>query len=118
MSTSTVSSSRSRKRNLLLAIVTTVLTALLFGFAGTIILAGIANSGRDARMTYRSLDYDVTVEDDGSLHIVETVVVKLDKQKKRQPWRQIYQRYTLDSNQLTGISGISVEQLDTGDIYA
>ncbi len=117
MSTSTVHSPRSCKRNLLLAVVTTIITALLLGFAGTVILAGIANSGRDARMAYRTLDYDVTVQDDGSLRIVETVDVRLDKQKNHKPWRQIYQRYTLDSNQLTGISGISVEHLDTGDIY-
>lgn len=117
MSTSTVSSPRSCKRNLLLAVVTTIITALLLGFAGTVILAGLANGGRDAHMAYRTLDYDVTVEDDGSLRIIETIDVRLDKQKNRKPWRQIYQRYTLDSNQLTGISGISVEHLDTGDIY-
>lgn len=117
MSTSTVKSPRSCKRNLLLAVVTTIITALLLGFAGTILIAGIANSGRDARMAYRTLDYDVTVEDDGSLRITETVDVRLDKQKNHKPWRQIYQRYTLDSNQLIGISGIAVESLDTGDIY-
>ncbi len=117
MSTSDTPSIPSRKQNIVLVIVVTILTPLLLGFVGTVILAGIANSGRDARMQYRSLDYDVSVEDDGSLRIVETVDVRLDKQKNNKPWRQIYQRYTLDSNQLTGISGIAVENLDTDDIY-
>ena len=81
----------------------------------------IATEGSSADLTYRSLDYDVQVEDNGDLRITETVDIKLDKREDSddnvKPWRQLYQTYQLKSSNLTNISDISVKNLSTGREY-
>lgn len=88
--------------------------SLLLGFAIAL--------GDGADLTYRTLDYDVQVEPDGDLRIVETVDIRLDKREDGddnvKPWKQLYQQYTLRSSNLTNITDVSVRDLATGEEYA
>ncbi len=99
--------------------------SLVMGVIVTVFALGlgylIATEGNSADLTYRSLDYDVQVEDNGDLRITETVDIKLDKREDSddnvKPWRQLYQTYQLKSSNLTNISDISVKNLGTGREY-
>ena len=99
--------------------------SLVMGVIVTVFALGlgylIATEGNSADLTYRSLDYDVQVEDNGDLRITETVDIKLDKREDSddnvKPWRQLYQTYQLKSSNLTNISDISVKNLSTGREY-
>lgn len=92
-----------------------VVVALLIGYFA-------ANAGDDSALTYRTLDYDVQVQENGNLRIRETIDMKLDSREDSDdnvvPWRQLYQQYTLKSTNLTNITDISVKNLTTGTQYA
>ena len=68
-----------------------------------------------ADMTYRSANYEVEVQRNGDLKIREHIDVALKKRGK--PWRQLYQQYRLDPDQLTAITGVSVKNTTTGETY-
>ncbi|WEV53259.1 DUF2207 domain-containing protein [Bifidobacterium sp. ESL0704] len=95
--------------SLILAAVVTALVALI-----------LAPSG-DGTMSYRSLDYDMTVRPNGDLRVVEHVDVKLGKRRDsdgdKAPWHQLFQRYKLDSKQLSAITDVSVKDARTGEEY-
>lgn len=78
----------------------------------------VATDANDSDLSYRTLDYNVRVEDNGDLRIRETVDVKLDSRKDSddnpKPWKQLYQQYTLRSSNLTNITNISVKNLTSG----
>lgn len=98
-------------------VLSVVVTAVAFSFILGI-TAVIAYNRPD--LSYNALDYDVTVEEDGNLRIVETVDVRLDKREdddETVPWRQLYQQYRLRATDLTNISDISVKDLTTGVTY-
>ncbi|MEE1295910.1 MAG: hypothetical protein UHD09_03470 [Bifidobacterium sp.] len=99
---------------LVAAAVVGVLAALLCGL-GALDVSG----GSDSDLTYNSLDYDVQVRKDGSLRIEQVVDVRLgerdsDDDGEARPWKQLYQRYTLNSANLTDITDVSVERLPDG----
>ena len=81
----------------------------------------VATDANDSDLSYRTLDYNVRVEDNGDLRIRETVDVKLDSRKDSddnpKPWKQLYQQYTLRSSNLTNITNISVKNLTSGEEY-
>lgn len=78
----------------------------------------VATDANNSDLSYRALDYNVRVEDNGDLRIRETVDVKLDSRKDEddnpKPWKQLYQQYTLRSSNLTNITNISVKNLTSG----
>lgn len=96
------------------ATVVTVCAALL---ATLIIVFG----GDDAAISYRSLDYDVTMQPDGDLRITQHIDVRLGEREDDDgdavPWKQLYQQYTLDPDNLTAISDVSVTDATTGTAY-
>lgn len=67
-------------------------------------------------LSYRSVDYQVKVMANGDLRITEHIDVKL--QNRDRPWRQLYQRYTLDPDKLTAITDISVKNTTAGVSYS
>ena len=81
----------------------------------------VATDANNSDLSYRALDYNVRVEDNGDLRIRETVDVKLDSRKDEddnpKPWKQLYQQYTLRSSNLTNITNISVKSLTSGEEY-
>lgn len=81
----------------------------------------VATDANNSDLSYRALDYNVRVEDNGDLRIRETVDVKLDSRKDEddnpKPWKQLYQQYTLRSSNLTNITNISVKNLTSGEEY-
>ncbi|MEE0654106.1 MAG: DUF2207 domain-containing protein [Bifidobacterium criceti] len=95
---------------------TFVVCALVFGVG--FLIAKDANS---SDLEYRSLDYDVHVQENGDLRIKETVDIKLhertDSDDNSIPWKQLYQTYTLNAAQLTNITDVSVKNLTTGEAY-
>ncbi|WP_044084696.1 DUF2207 domain-containing protein [Bifidobacterium gallicum] len=98
------------------AIVATLIAAALTIGIGI----GIGAAESDSQMKYNSLNYDVTVADNGDLRIVQDIDVRLDKRGSgddAKPWRQLYQQYTLNTNNLLDITDISVENLTTGETY-
>ena len=76
----------------------------------TVFLHGTTSSD----IVYNSLDYQI-VQDGDDLHITQEIDLTLKKRGK--PYRQIYQQYTLDPRNLTGITDISVKDLNSGREY-
>ncbi|KAB8299597.1 DUF2207 domain-containing protein [Bifidobacterium apri] len=74
-----------------------------------------SRAGASPDLSYRSADYHVDVLPNGDLKITEHIDVKLDDRDK--PWRQLYQRYKIDPDQLTGIADISVRNTTSGITY-
>ena len=76
----------------------------------------------DAAMSYRSLDYEVTVQPDGDLEITQHVDLRLNEREDDDdntvPWKQLYQQYRLNPDNLTAITGVSVTDASTGETYA
>lgn len=77
----------------------------------------------DGVLSYRSMDVDAQIEENGNLTIAETLDVYLpergeDDDGNEIPWRQLYQTYELQSDGITGICDISVENLTTGEQYS
>ncbi|WEV72226.1 DUF2207 domain-containing protein [Bifidobacterium sp. ESL0790] len=83
-----------------------------------------------APMTYHSLDYDAEVTPNGDLRLTEHIDAKLGKRDGKAPWRQLYQRYTLndapgkatddvadDENTLGAITDVSVKNVTTGQTF-
>ena len=72
-----------------------VITAIAALFATFIIVFG----DDDAAMSYRSLDYEVTVQPDGDLEITQHVDLRLNEREDDDdntvPWKQLYQQYRL-----------------------
>lgn len=96
-------------------------TAASYGVGAVVIVAVIAialTCGADEpELFYRTLDYDVAIQGDGDVAITQTIDMKLNARGNDERWRQLYQQYTLDSAQVTNISGISVTDLDSGEEY-
>ena len=95
-----------------------VITAIAALLATFIIVFG----DDDAAMSYRSLDYEVTVQPDGDLEITQHVDLRLNEREDDDdntvPWKQLYQQYRLNPDNLTAITGVSVTNASTGETYA
>ncbi|NMA53538.1 MAG: DUF2207 domain-containing protein, partial [Bifidobacterium sp.] len=95
-----------------------VITAIAALLATFIIVFG----DDDAAMSYRSLDYEVTVQPDGDLEITQHVDLRLNEREDDDdntvPWKQLYQQYRLNPDNLTAITGVSVTDASTGETYA
>ena len=76
----------------------------------------------DADLSYRTLDYEVTVTADGDLEVTQHIDIKLkqreDDDGDTRPWKQMYQQYTLDSSKLTDITDITVTNVSDGTTYS
>lgn len=94
---------------LVAALVTCLVTALL-----------VFNRNRPD-LVYDSVDYDVQVLDNGDLHISQNLTITMNSREddngNRRPWRELYQRYQIKPDRLTGISDISVTDLTNGSRY-
>lgn len=101
----------------------------LFALAGTVVILAIAlisawgvrGESANADLTYRSLDYEVTVGADGRLVITQHIDMRLDKRTDSnddvRPWTQLYQQYRLTASNLTAIEDVSVRNATTGETY-
>lgn len=103
-----------------------IVRALGLSLVGALILAALCAGalilGTDgADLSYRTLDYDVTATADGDLKVTEHIDIKLRKRKdddgKTKPWKQLYQQYTLKTDNLTDITDISVRNVTNGIDY-
>ncbi|WEV53260.1 DUF2207 domain-containing protein [Bifidobacterium sp. ESL0704] len=81
----------------------------------------------NADLVYNSLEDDVKVLPNGDLHLTEHIDMELqtreDKDGKAKPWRQLYQRYTLNRTDkakgpLSDIVDVSVKNTSNGQEYA
>lgn len=108
-------------KHLMRATIAALLATVITG-AGAVILLLAVHSGSSAPLSYRTLDYNVTVNPDGSMRIVETIDMHLRERENDDgdtvPWRQFYQRYTLRSTDVTDITDISVKNVSTGETYS
>lgn len=86
-----------------------LVACLVIAFA--FVIVNLSDTGSSSAMQYTNLNYDVQTQPDGSLSIVEDVTVQLKSRDDDTPWHQIYQTYTLDSRQLSSITGVSVTQI-------
>ena len=89
---------------------------------GAIVLGAVFDSGEDADLSYRSLDYEATALPSGDLRVTQHIDMKLrerstDDDDGYRPWKQLYQQYTLKATNLTDISGISVTNVTEGRTY-
>lgn len=109
-----------KKRLIRAAIFSVIITLMVSGmfilFAFT---AAVAGSGAD--LSYRTLDYDATFTTEGDLKVTQHIDMKLLKRKDdngdTKPWKQLYQQYTLRSDNLTDISDIYVRNVTDGTTY-
>ncbi|AKV56210.1 hypothetical protein AB656_06740 [Bifidobacterium actinocoloniiforme DSM 22766] len=88
--------------------------SLLIALATVLILAGLfsAFSTHLPDLSYNAVDYDVTVLPNGDLKIKERIDMKMLSREGNTPWRQLYQRYNINPGNLTGISDISLYDVD------
>uniref|UniRef100_UPI0025EB3F69 DUF2207 domain-containing protein n=1 Tax=uncultured Bifidobacterium sp. TaxID=165187 RepID=UPI0025EB3F69 len=72
-------------------------------------------------LVYDSVDYDVQVLNNGDLRISQTLTVTMNSREddhgKKRPWRELYHRYQIKPDRLTGISDVSVTDLTNGSTY-
>ncbi|MBT1164789.1 DUF2207 domain-containing protein [Bifidobacterium felsineum] len=110
-----------RKRLIRATIISVVITLMVSGmfivFAfGTTMAAGVVSD-----LSYRTLDYDATITTEGDLKVTQHIDMKLMKRKDEngdtKPWKQLYQQYTLRSDNLTDISDIYVRNVTDGTTY-
>lgn len=100
-----------------------LLRSLATALAGTLVVfaivigAGLMLSGSSPDLSYRTLDYDVAVQADGSLKVTQHIDMKLRARDGDTPWRQLYQKYTLREDGLTNITDISVRNVTAGENY-
>lgn len=91
--------------------------ATIFVIVGIVINSHIGS----ADLSYRSLDYDVQIQSDGSLTITQHIDMRLrkrtDDDDNVKPWKQLYQQYTLNGTNLSDITDISVRNVTTGQTY-
>lgn len=105
------------KRAAFAAVAAAVCTAVIAALVCLVVVFG----GDGADMSYRSLDYEVQVLDDGDLAITQHIDVRLDDRgddDAERPWKQLYQQYRLNPDNLTAISGVGVVNATTGRTYA
>lgn len=99
-----------------------VAIAIVAALAAAVMVVFVWLDGNDeATASYRSLDYDVTVQTNGDLKIVQHIDYQLKKRENSDPskyWRQLYWQYTLDSTNLTNITDIKVRNVTTGAEYS
>ena len=68
---------------------------------------------RNPNLSYRTLDYDVAVQRNGDLKVTQHIDMRL--KDRGRDWKQMYQRYTLKSKNLTDISDIGVKDVSNGE---
>ncbi|KFI49915.1 DUF2207 domain-containing protein [Bifidobacterium biavatii] len=99
------------------AFIAALVVILVFG--GTLV-ASLFDGGAD--LSYRTLDYSVDVQSDGSLKVTQHINMRLNKRTDDddnvRPWKQLYQRYELNGTNLSDITDISVRNATTGQTYA
>ena len=87
-----------------------VAIAIVAALAAAVMVVFVWLDGNDeATASYRSLDYDVTVQTNGDLKIVQHIDYQLKEREDNSSskyWRQLYWQYTLDSTNLTNITDI------------
>lgn len=97
-----------------------LLVAILFT-AVVAVGALVMSRGEKPDLSYNTLDYDVTVQANGDMRIKQRIDIRLlareNKDGDEKPWRQLFQRYTLNKDKLTGISDISVKDVTAGREY-
>ncbi|KFI63724.1 DUF2207 domain-containing protein [Bifidobacterium cuniculi] len=98
-------------------IVALVATAVLF----VCMAAPIMAATKSASGSYRTWDIEAQVTKDGDIVTRQVIDAHLnhreDGDDNTVPWRQAYRQYTLESWQVTGLSDISVKNLNTGETY-
>ncbi|KAB7789760.1 DUF2207 domain-containing protein [Bifidobacterium leontopitheci] len=74
-------------------------------------------SGNKPDLSYRTLDYEATVQSDGSIRVTQDIDMQLRKRDGDRPWKQLFQQYTLKPARLTNITDISVRNITAGEQY-
>ncbi|KAB8292677.1 DUF2207 domain-containing protein [Bifidobacterium avesanii] len=107
------------KRAISSAIRAALFTVLILSIA-LVSAWGARGGSSSADMTYRSLDYDVTVQPDGRFVVTQHIDMRLNKRTDAddnvRPWKQLYQQYRLGAN-LAAITDVSVTNAATGETY-
>ncbi|MFT8356918.1 MAG: DUF2207 domain-containing protein [Bifidobacterium aquikefiri] len=96
--------------------------AVLVSAVASAILLGIGVSSlNEAPLSYNSLNYKTQVLKNGDLKIDQRVSIKLNEREDDDgdtlPWRQMYQQYTINPNNLTSIADVSVRNVTDGTTY-
>lgn len=99
------------------AFIAALVVILVFG--GSLLADTFGGDAPD--LSYRTLDYDVTVQSDGSLVVTQHIDMRLrkrtDDDDNVRPWKQLYQQYQLNGTNLSDITDISVRNATTGQTY-
>lgn len=105
------------KRIVKSAFIAALVVILVFGGS---LLASVIDGG-SADLSYRTLDYEMDVQSDGSLKITQHIDMRLNKRTDDddnvRPWKQLYQRYEINGTNLSDITDISVRNVTTGQTY-
>ena len=99
------------RRTLVSLLSTIVVTLTMLG----IVLINAQTSDEEPDLSYRTLDYDVAVQRNGDLKVTQHIDMRL--KDRGRDWKQMYQRYTLKSKNLTDISDIGVKDVSNGETY-
>ncbi|WP_445338477.1 DUF2207 family protein [Bifidobacterium sp. ESL0822] len=95
--------------------------ALVAGLVTCLVTALLVFNRNRPDLVYDSVDYDVQVLDNGDLRISQTLTVTMNSREDdngdERPWRELYQRYQIKPDRLTGISDVSVTDLTNGSTY-
>ena len=100
------------RRTLVSLLSTIVVTLTMLG----IVLINAQTSDEEPDLSYRTLDYDVAVQRNGDLKVTQHIDMRL--KDRGRDWKQMYQRYTLKSKNLTDISDIGVKDVSNGETYS
>lgn len=105
-----------RKRVFVAAVMAIVVAAVI----SLISFLAVAFSGSAADLSYRSLQYNVQVQENGDLQITQDIDMHLRDRSDddtARPWKQLFQQYQVNGTNLSAIRDISVKNLSTGQEY-
>ncbi|MCI1635236.1 DUF2207 domain-containing protein [Bifidobacterium sp.] len=99
-----------------------MLIAIIVAAVLSLVAIGISAGGvSTADLSYNSLHYDTQVLKNGDLRIKQRINIRLahreDDEGDTKPWRQLYQQYTINPDNLTSISDISVRNISDDQTY-
>ncbi|BDR52378.1 membrane protein [Bombiscardovia nodaiensis] len=98
--------------SLLVALVVTLVLMFVFEI--------LTSAASTPDLSYNSQNYDVTVLPNGDLRLKERYDMSLlprEDDNGSRPWRQLYQTYQINPKNLTGISDVSVRNVNDNQTY-
>lgn len=90
---------------------------LAVGLISVVIVAGVLSKHDRPELTYNNLNYRARVLENGDLRIRQQIDVNTRSRDRGKPWKELYRRYRIEPNTLTGIGQVKVKDVTRGTVF-